>query len=91
MKTEIAFGGINVARQSPQPALAEARPQQRAEDSQQQSGNHQKFAQFVHISKMARERREGNEGFLTRISLINTIESLTISRIFLFVGMGNGL
>jgi hypothetical protein len=72
MKTEIALGITDVAGQTPEPALAEARPQQRVYSRQQQPGHHQKFAQVVHISKMAREAREGNEGFLTRISRIDT-------------------
>ena len=70
METEIALGIIDVSGQTPQPALAEARPQQRAESRQEKAGNHQKFAQFVHFPKMAREAREGNEGFLTPISRI---------------------
>jgi hypothetical protein len=72
MKTEIALGITDVAGQTSEPAFAEARPQQRAHRRQQQPGNHQKFAQVVHNSKMAREAREGNEGFLTRISPIDT-------------------
>jgi hypothetical protein len=63
METVIALGIMDVARQTAQPALAEARPQQRTHRRQQQSCNHQKFAQFVHVSKMARAEPEGNEGF----------------------------
>jgi len=65
METEIALGIMDVTRQMSQPALAEARPQQRANGRQQEAGNHQKSAQFVHVSKMAREDREGNEEFWT--------------------------
>lgn len=63
METEIALRIINVTRQAPQSTLAETRPQQRADGSQQQSGNHQKFAQFIHVPTTARQDTKGNEGF----------------------------
>ena len=63
METEIAPGIMDVTGQPAQPAFAEARPQQRTHRGQQQTGNHQNFAQLVHVPKMAREDHEGNEGF----------------------------
>jgi len=72
MEAETAFGIMEVARHTPEPTLAEARPQQSAHRRQQQTGHHQKFAQLVHVFKMARAAREGNEGFLTQISRIDT-------------------
>jgi hypothetical protein len=63
METEIAFGIIDVAGQTAQPALANPGPKQRANRRYHQAGNHQKFAHFVHVFKMVREAREGNEGF----------------------------
>ena len=63
MKTETVLGIMDVAGQTPEPAFAEARPQERPHRRQQQPGNHQIFAQVVHNSKMAREAREGNKGF----------------------------
>ena len=68
MKTETAFRIIDIAGQPPQPALAEARPEQRTEGRQQQTSNHQKFANFSHVPKMAGEAREGNKGLWSRIS-----------------------
>ena len=78
MKAEIVIGIVNVPRQTSEPAFAEARPQQGAHRRQQQPGNHQIFAQVVHNSKMAREAREGNEGFLKLISCVPYSESVFI-------------
>ena len=50
MKTEIAFGIIDVAGQFAEPAFAEARPQQRAHRRDNQTGDHQEFPEFVHMN-----------------------------------------
>jgi hypothetical protein len=86
MKAEIALGIIDIAGQTPEPAFAEARPQQGAHRRQQQPGNHQKFAQVVHNPKMAREARDGNEGFFTPISQIDTNSIWEARRVGIFVG-----
>ena len=61
MQAEIALGIINVAGQAPQPAAANAGPEQRARRRQEQPRDHQKFAQFVHGLNMACPAAEGNE------------------------------
>ena len=45
---KLAFGIVNIARQAPEPAFAEAGPQQRANEHHYHSGNHEKFPNIIH-------------------------------------------
>jgi hypothetical protein len=49
METEIVAGVVDIARQSAQPAAAEARPDQHAHGGYQQAYDHQKFSEVVHV------------------------------------------
>ena len=45
---EITFGIVDIARQAPEPAFAEAGPQQRANDHHDHSSNYEKFSDVIH-------------------------------------------
>ena len=49
MKTEIAFGVMNVTRQSTEPALTDASPEQYSNDGYDHADDDQKFAKVIHV------------------------------------------
>jgi hypothetical protein len=63
MEAEIALGIIDVAGQPSEPAFAKAGPEQRTKRRQHQTGNHQQFAHFIHVHKMALKRAKATKVF----------------------------
>ena len=49
VESEIAFGDMNISRKPAQPGFAKPRPQQSADDRNEQSCDNQKFSNFVHV------------------------------------------
>ena len=48
MEAEIVAGVMDIARQPPEPAFAEAGPQQRADGSHKQAGDDEEFYELGH-------------------------------------------
>jgi hypothetical protein len=64
---EIAFGVMDVARQTAEPAPTQARPQQRANQGNYQTGEYQKFSCFVHSPpKIIPQSKAGNARFILK-------------------------